>query len=414
MRRWLRRPHLAWQTTFAALAIATSVALPVVLLSVGGGVSDHEIDDLENAGYEVSISAPGLHGISDAHALALRIEGLSGAGAASPILSAPIDVFPPTGGPHPTLAEGVVPGAFDATQGPSTRSLFPDPLPLGDPTDAIHYANGTYSGPATDDVLLSAPFASSLSVGVGSTVALAPTANGTAEVPFEVTGILGSASTLLGPTAAYAVVLPLSDLQVLTGFARANGTSGALLDSADTIQVALSGAASASPSAVDRLAEEIQALVPYYGVSSLQSQAQQLRQASAVLDGFYLALSSVGLTIGLIFLALVLVRRVETERRSIGIRRAIGLPAGQIARLTGRWALGLAASGVVGGVIGGWILVEGLARFGPPEVQAAVDLAVFDWSELGLLGVAILALSLVASLAATRAALRLSLPEALR
>ena len=51
-------------------------------------------------------------------------------------------------------------------------------------------------------------------------------------------GEVGSATTL-GTTAAYAIVLPLSDLQTLTGFARSNGSGGSVLDAADTIQVFL-------------------------------------------------------------------------------------------------------------------------------------------------------------------------------
>ena len=38
--------HRGWQSAFAVAAIAAAVSLPVVLLSVGGGVSQHEIDDL--------------------------------------------------------------------------------------------------------------------------------------------------------------------------------------------------------------------------------------------------------------------------------------------------------------------------------------------------------------------------------
>ena len=56
--------------------------------------------------------------------------------------------------------------------------------------------------------------------------------------------------------------------------------------------------------------------------SALTDEAAQLRASAAVLTGFYLALSSVGLLVGLVFLALVLLRRVEAERRTIGIQRA--------------------------------------------------------------------------------------------
>jgi ABC-type lipoprotein release transport system permease subunit len=413
MRPARRLTHRSWQSAFAAAAVAASVALPVVLLSVGGGVLQHEVDDLENAGYEITVSAPGLHGIGGAHALSARIDDLARVGSASPILSSPVDAFHGAQGPIPTLAEGVIPEAFTATESPSLRPLFPDPLPLGDPTDLTHFDNGTYRGPATNDLLLSTPFAESIGASVGSVVELAPTADRSGAIAFNVTAEIGSASTI-GTTAAYAIVLPLSDLQVLTGFARSNGSSGALLDAADTVEVSLSGSAAADPSAVAEVANEVQGLVPFYGVSTLSTQAQQLEQASAVLDGFYLGLSSVGLSIGLVFLAVVLVRRVESERRAIGVMRAIGVPARDVALGWIRQALELAAVGAAGGVFGGWLLIEGLSRYGSPTVQAAVGFAIFNPVELAAVAAGVLLLSLLASVAATRAALRISIPEALR
>ncbi len=408
-----RLTHRSWQSAFAAAAVAAAVALPVVLLSVGGGVLQHEVDDLENAGYEVTVSAPGLHGIAGAHPLSARIDGLAEVGSASPILSSPVDAFHGAAGPIPTLAEGVIPEAFTATESPSLRPLFPDPLPLGDPTDLAHFDNGTYHGPATNDLLLSTPFAESIDASVGSVVELAATTNRSSSIAFNVTAEIGSASTI-GTTAAYAIVLPLSDLQLLTGFARSNGSSGTLIDAADTVEVSLAGSAAASPSTVAQVANEVQNIVPYYGVSTLSTQAQQLEQASAVLDGFYLALSSVGLSIGLVFLAVVLVRRVESERRTIGVMRAIGVPARDVALGWIRQALELAGVGGIGGVIGGWVLIEGLARYGSPTVQAAVGYAIFNPVEIATVVAGVLVLSLVASLAATRAALKISIPEALR
>ena len=65
-------------------------------------------------------------------------------------------------GPAPTLAEGVIPSAFEATESPSLRPLFPSPLPLGDPSDLAHYDNGTFAGPVTDELLLATPFAESI------------------------------------------------------------------------------------------------------------------------------------------------------------------------------------------------------------------------------------------------------------
>ena len=410
-RRGASLRHVRLQQVLAIAAIATAVALPVVLLSVGGGVSAHELSNLQNAGYQIVISAAGNHGILDAHNLTHRLLALGSVAAVSPVLSVSLDAYGNSSTPTPVLAEGVIPGEFLATLGPAEAGLFPSPLPLGDPSDAIHFENGSYTGPAVDDVLVSSPFAQANRVAAGASLVLSPAANRSLGVRFNVTGTFGVPPTALGPTGAFAVLVPLSDLQVLSGLA--TGPHG-VTDAADSVEVAVSGPVTTNPTALENIRNEIQSLYPFYGVTSLEQEAQQLQSASSVLTGFYLALSSVGLAVGLLFLALVQVRRVESDRRSIGIRRALGLPATWIAGGLMADGLVVAGAGALAGVVGGYLLVEGLAKWSSAAVQEAARLAVFVPVTLSLLVVAVLALSLLASVAAVRAALRVEITEALR
>lgn len=404
--------HSRLQLVLAVAAISAAVALPVVLISVGGGVSQHELANLQNAGYQIAVSASGLHGISGAHALAERIQQLPSVTAASPVLSVAIDAYSAGGVLTPVLAEGVIPDVFGPTLGPAERGLFPSPLPLGDPTDLVHYANGNYTGPATYDVLVSTPYALAKHIALGGQIGLAPSANASLAVAYNVTGLFGVPPTVLGPTGAFAVLLPLSDLQTMTGFAAGSNTS--VPDAADTIQVAVTGSVAASPSALNGVRDAIQALVPYYSVASLTQEAEQLQSASGVLTGFYLALSSVGLTVGLMFLALVLLRRVEAEQRSIGIRRALGLPSWSIAAGIVRDGLVLAGLGAVGGILTGYVVVEGLATWATSTVQEAASLAEFLPVTLLEIAAGVVGLSLLASAVATRSALHKEIAEALR
>lgn len=409
-----RLRHSRWQAAFAVAAMATAVALPVVLLSVGGGVSSHELAQLEDSGFQVTVSAGGIHGIQAAHHLAQKIDQIPNVAAASPVLSVAADVFVGARGATPALVEGVVPDAFQATEGRSASPLFPHPLPLGDPTDELHFANGTYAGPATWDVLVSTPFALQYGSGLGTKLSIATAPNRSAATTFTVSGFFGVPQSLLSPTAAFALIVPLSDLQVVAGVARSNGSATAPSDAADTVEVGLAGAASTDPAAVRSVAQQINQIVPYYGVSSLLDEVTSLREGAAVLQGFYLALSSVSLVVGLIFLALVLLRRVEGQRRSIGVRRALGVPASLIARDVVADGVGLAGAGAIGGVVGGWAIVTTLATWGSPLVQRAASLAVFDPATLAGLVLGVLGLSLLAGAVATRSALRASIPEALR
>ncbi len=408
-----RLRHARLQAVLAVAAIGTAVALPVVLISVGGGVAHHELEHLENAGYQVVVSAPGFHGIQDSHNLSATIAGLSDVAAAAPILSVAIDAFNATGTVTPVLAEGVVPGSFHLTLGPTEAPLFPDPLPLGDPTDTVHFANGTYTGPATYDVIVSSTYAQAHRVTLNQTIWLSPSSNFSDAVAYRVTGFFGVPLSFVQPAGADAVLLPLSDLQVLTGLATGSGTI--VPDASDTIEVVVAGSAATDPNAIASVARSVQAVVsPYYSVSTLSQEAQQLASASAVLTGFYLALSSVGLAVGLLFLALVLLRRVENDRRGIGIRRALGLPSSWIAAGYLRDGALLAAIGAVAGVVGGVLVVQALATWGSDTVRLAARLAEFDPIILAEIGAGLVALSLVASGVATRSALRTEIVEALR
>lgn len=406
----LRHARLQW--VLAIAAIGAAVALPVVLVSVGGGVSAHELANIENAGYQIVVSAGGTHGITGAHNLSHRILTVPSVTVASPVLSVSISAYAPNGMSSSVLAEGVIPDEFTPTLGPTEAGLFPSPLPLGDPTDARHFANGTYAGPGTYDVLVSTPLEATFGLRTGQHLLLYPATNRSQGVEYNVTGFFGVPPSFLGPTGAFAVLLPLSDLQVLTGNGPSTGST--VYDAADTIQVAVSGPVSTDPTALSQVQAKVQALVPFYSVTSLTQEAQQLQSASAVLTGFYLALSSVGLTVGLIFLALVLLRRVESDRRSIGIRRAVGLPAWQIAGGIVREGLLISFLGAAAGVLGGYLIVESLARWASSAVQEAAQLAVFDPTTLVALVVGVVALSVVASAVATRAALRTEITEALR
>jgi putative ABC transport system permease protein len=404
--------HLRLQVILAIAAVGAAVALPVVLVSVGGGVSAHELANLENAGYQIVVSAGGLHGIEGAHALSAKILSVGSVTVASPVLSQAIDAYSPNGAVSPVLGEGVVPQEFTPTLGPTESGLFPSPLPLGDPSDSRHYANGTYAGPATYDVLISTPYEAASGVRVGQQILLSPTANRSLGTEYNVTGTFGVPPTFLGPIGAFAVLLPLSDLQVLTGYGPAPQSS--VFDAADTVQVAVTGPVSTNPSALSAVQREVQKLVPFYTVSSLTQEAAQLESASAVLAGFYLALSSVGLTVGLLFLALVLLRRVEADRRSIGIRRALGVPGVSIVAGIVRDGFVLALLGSVAGLLGGYAIVEGLATYATSTVQEAARLAVFDPVILSEIVAGVVGLSLLASAVATRAALRVEITEALR
>lgn len=417
MKRRARRNaprHARLQLILAVAAIAAAVALPVVLISVGGGVSAHELANLENVGYQIVVTPETENGITDAHNATKELLGVSSITAACPVLNVEVYAGRPDGSLSSALAEGVIPDQFLATLGPAGNGLYPNPLPLGDPTDSLHFDNGTYRGPANDSVIVASSYDSG-AFRVGDPILISPNSNASQGTVFRVTGTFQSSQSVLSPTSAFQLLLPLSDLQVLTGYGPS--PPAAVPDAANSILVSVTGTVARDPAALAQVESAIQRqpdISPYYSVSALSSEAQQLQAASGVLTGFYLALSAVGLTVGLLFLALVLLRRVEANRRSIGIRRAIGLPGRSIAGGILAEGLGISLAGAAFGLVGGYVVVGSLARWSTAEVKEAASLAIFNPVLLGEIVAGVAALSLLASGVATRSALRLDIVEALR
>ena len=406
-----RLRHRRLQTGLAVAALGTAVALPIVLLAVGGGVYHHELGLLQNSGFEISIAATGAHGLANAHALTQEIDALADVAHTSPVLSSSIEAFDAAGS-SPVLAEGVVPAEFSATLESAEAALFPNPLPLGDPSDAGHFNGGRYDGPSAGVVMISGPFAAAGHLRVGDPIALAGADDPASAVNYTVAGLFGTSGPELGTTAVFGLVLPLSDLQVLTGTARTG--SGQVIDAADTIGVALAAGAATTTTAIDRVASEIRALVPYYSVTEVSAEAEQLQNGQAVLTGFYLGLSGVSLIVGMAFLTLLLLREVDVGRRELGIRRAIGESSGSIALGILRRGASLASAGAVLGAALGVALVALLAADAGGAVGEVARLAQFDPLMLLAIGGTVVGLSLLSSGAAARAALRRPIPEVLR
>ncbi|HEV2317897.1 MAG TPA: ABC transporter permease [Thermoplasmata archaeon] len=400
------------QTVMACIALAVAVSLPVVLLSVGGGVSDHVLNDLQSSGFQISLTAPGTHGISRTHDLVAAIGHLAHVGEVSPVLSVSLDLFRSTGGPLPVLCEGVLPGPFVQSLPPDQRALFPSPLPFSDGADSEQWDNGSYSGPAATELMVSSPIANAYQIRVGDTVRLAPTSTSTNSTALRVVGTFGVPPALLGPTGAFAVIVPLAELQVLTGNAR--NSLGGPIDAADSVDVGLAGSAARDPGTVAEVARQIQSLYPFYSVTTQSQTVDQERSSAAILMGFYLALSSASVAVGLFFLALVLVRRVEAMRSTIAIRRAIGEPARFLGADLAGQGLMLGGFGALGGLALGYVTVRAIAAWGTAGAQDAAQLAVFDPVVLAALLGAVVALGVASSLLATRAALRVPITEALR
>lgn len=218
-----------------------------------------------------------------------------------------------------------------------------------------HYADGTYEGPMTNEVVIDAVTAEQYDLSVGDTIHVGGTLSAAREHEFAVVGISPSMTAFLG---APTVTLRLSELQQVTG---STGTDPAtfvvisLEDGADvtTVQAAL----------VDEY--------PQYNVHTNREQLEAVlqQQATIIAGGVTLVvlavLSGVALTVNLLAMF------VAQQRRTLGVLTAIG-----IGRRSLVWFV--VGQGLVLGVLGGTVGVV-LAPVATRVLnRAAFELTGFD------------------------------------
>jgi putative ABC transport system permease protein len=169
-----------------------------------------------------------------------------------------------------------------------------------------HYANGSYDGPRSEEIVIDERTAASLNVSVNDTIHVGGTIANARE--YRVVGISPTFSTFLGTDT---VTLQLSELQALTG-----GTES---DAASIIAITL--ADGADPEEVEA------ALESEYGYE-VRTNREQLRAFVGSNTGLVVgvaALSIVAVVAGVVLVVNVLATLVAHQRRELAALRAVGV-----------------------------------------------------------------------------------------
>jgi putative ABC transport system permease protein len=326
LRNLLRRPGRSIMT---GAAVSISMALLISMFSVSEGlVESTEAPLLESR--EDLVVQPDQGMIEGAHAMAEEMASWDEVDFATPALYHDLRVMlPPKDAGYPrrpkTLqAFGVVPYEFWNMMGRAERERF-DPdfwfQELWDP----HYSEGAYNGTFSGEILLSKNLRGE-GIHEGDTLPVLAlegevvnmTVVGFFDHEFSGLGYFGELSFAL---------LHLSELQTLTGLAVETDVNGSrLVDLADGMSVALTPEA-VREGAEKRVAQRIKETYPAYSedVFTKEDQLELIRQETQLAELFYIAVGSVSLFIGLLFVATIMIVSVLERTREIGMLRAIGI-----------------------------------------------------------------------------------------
>jgi putative ABC transport system permease protein len=426
-----RRPG---RTALTALGIGLATALVLVLLSVSAGIqassfrlaTSSGVDLLgtsTNTSLTLSSSFPPLTG---AHKLAQEIPSTDpNVATASPwFVSSLVFANSSLYAASNLSANGSgVPPGWETTNGATAIGWIPSDnaglevpsivagsnLPAaGDP----HYANGSYNGTRTDDVVLNTAIAQLLHVGPNSTVwtsSQTPSGPGSLSswfahaTPFRVIGVSGPFWFL--PSAALGMFY-LSELQELVG-----GDTPST-DYASLVLIHL-----VDPTRANQDQTLLEAAFPAITFFTLGNVLGAVQHVVDLYRTFGTLVGLIGILVATLFTATVLLMSVEDRSRELALLRAIGYSRAQVGRFVVEEGLLLAGLGLaVGlplGVLGATLLNDFLARL-VTGLPAGFSFVTFNFSVLGQGVVEVLLIGLVAALIPLVRALRIPVAEELR
>jgi len=399
------------RTLMVILAVAISTALLVSMLSVAGGLYRTLIESQEGDLQDIVVAAPGDQGMRNGHALAAEVDDVAGVRASVPVMTALFGEVSVTIPGKPVrlspLMRGYVPGDvelfFTESQREKMQGGFQE---MGDP----HFQSGTYAGPWTGETIVNKGLAERHELSLGSRLNL--TGSGITK-EYRVAGIVDIGLTGTGIFKdVFMVFLHLSELQSLTGAGL--GPSGETLDLVDETIVSLEQSVRGDMELVDGVVKELRDRYPFYNVATRETRLRQMEEQGAVARGFYLALGGVSMTIGLLFVATVMLMSVYERTNEIGMMRAIGISRRTIFKQVYAQALAIVLVGGLLGLVPGVLGTQALQGFIASRIGIAVSLAAFQPTVLaGALLMVVFLGSLVALYPAWKAS-RFNIISALR
>ena len=420
-----RRPG---RSLLTALGVGLAAGLVVLLLALSAGVQTSATTLAYASGVDLlATSASGGNGsllngvpppIPHAHNLTRQIPGADpNAEVASPWLLG--DLVLGNGSLWRAANSSSVPAGWTYT-GTGAVGWIPDQLTgievptlyqgsgftaAGDP----HYANGTYTGPATHEIVLDQELAGVLGVTVGSTVWASPAApSSNAALPgwyanataFQVVGISGAFWLVPSAELCY---LYLSELQQLA-FASADYATLVLVHLKDP----------SDPSADQA---RIASAFPQLSVYTLAGLLGEIQHVVSVYKTFGTLIGAIGLVVATLFATTVLQMSVDDRSRELALLRAIGHRRSEVGLEVVEEGLVLGALGLAFGLPIAYGAALAMNRFllrFVSSLPSGFSFVTFNADVIGLGVAAVVAVALVASTVPAVRAMQLPVAEELR
>lgn len=344
--------HYWGRTLLAVLGIALAVLLVVLLVGLGQGVTTTGAAGLDWIDRDLWVTAgslqfaPGAVGgvqnpLLDAHETAERIESREDVHSAEPLSFQAVYVSPNRSEFRTIVGVG---GTGNAS-GISLRRG--EGFTRGD----VHYANGTYEGPMSHEVVIDERTAMMFNVSLGETLHIGGTISNARRNEYTVVGISPTFSTFLGTAT---VLIPLSELQTL---AERTETDPASLIAVTTAQDAEARAVKAA----------VQRQYPSYSVRTNSEQLNAILGSQGLVIVAAVTIVVISVVVGSMLVLDVLALLVYHQREPLAALKAAGVSERSLFALFVFQGLGIS---VLGGGIG--VLATPVAAAGANRLTEAV------------------------------------------
>lgn len=321
----------------AMLGIALAVLAMVLLAGVGAGVLETGQEQFDRADRDLWITGGPVelttargggfeNSIEDAHRISNELNQREDVRSAVPLGFDTLYIRASEDEAFETVIGTGVTGGGSAVQISEGEGLS---------GGTTHYAGGSYDGPMIDEIVIDQRTAERLDLEIGDTVNVGGSLAVARDTEYTVVGVSPTFSQMLG---ASTVVLPLGELQTLTG------TTGT--DPATFITITVE-----SGTDIDALREEVQSTYPDYEVRTNREQLEATVGQQAVVIVAAGVLSVLSVVAGIALTTALFSMLVYQQREQFAALKAIGLRRSSIVGIAAGQGIVLGVLGGIGGVL---------------------------------------------------------------
>ncbi|MEW5761275.1 MAG: FtsX-like permease family protein, partial [Candidatus Thermoplasmatota archaeon] len=341
------------RTGMTIIAIALSVSLLISMNSIAEGLLQSALKDLNESKRDIIMMTEGKYGIESGHRIAddifknKYIECISielGTIATTLKLSIQNKKINIT-----AFAEGIVPEKYEKSLTKKERENFPKYGCLGFNKCSDEHYDNNYTGNWSYEILISDTIAKKFDIDKGSSIYIHYLSD---TYLFNVSGVFKTEFTTSGALGElYFLILHLSELQTILKIDKENST---ILDRVDRIALTLSNEAKKSKEKVEEVKNFLKEKYPYYSIITKEDRLKKIQKHVGIATGFYIAIGSVAIIIGMLFLTCIMVISVFERTNEIGVMRAIGISKRSIFSQIFLEALGICFIGAFLGILPGY------------------------------------------------------------